>query len=149
MAWGDFFKSICSSVAGSDSEPGISRRDMLAGLGLVGTFAAVSPVLRIGEVAASTLDDEIQLAQWDGRGDGRGPPRQRPAPQRRGPPPGPGQRRGPPPRRSQQRFTRRQLEQRCREPSFRRHNPNTCRRVSGLRVQRGSCITLGPIQICE
>jgi len=145
MAWGDFLKSICSSIAGAEAEPGVSRRDLLAGLGLVGAIAAAAPVLRVSQAAASPIDDDIQLAQWDGRG----PPRQRAAPQRRGPPPGPGRRRGPPPRQAQQRFTRRQLEQRCREPGFRRRNPNTCQRVRGLRVQRGSCITLGPIQICE
>jgi hypothetical protein len=131
---------------------GLSRRDLLAGLGMLGAVAIAGPkLLAPGEAAAAVLDP----AGLD--------PQSALLPEVNGPEPiEPAAAEGVPEvsevsaqRRRRRRVRRRryhwrQLARDCRNPGFRRRNPGLCRRVLGYGPpRRGACVVVGPALICN
>jgi len=146
------FRSI-GAIFGMDSsgseEASSSRRDFLRGLGAVGAAVAVgSAVLPIGSARAALLpdardaaapadnaasDEGMEFAQnWRER-DRRREDRRREGRRERG----------------GRRMSRREVRNLCRrDRSFRRRNRGLCERVAG-RGRPGSCVTIGPITVCD
>jgi hypothetical protein len=137
MIWARMTACAKELVCGRPQEARVSRRDVLTGLGLIGAVAFAAPALLApGKAEADAIADrwwdsespeaepEIQLA-WghDRRPRGR--------------------------RRRRERMSAREVRRRCREDRrFRRRNWDLCRQVARRR-RRGTCIQIGPFQICE
>lgn len=142
MAIRDFFTALVRLPADGSAGPGLSRRDMLSGLGLAGALAVAGPaLLNAGTAEAaepietdSGVDAEITPAQYRRRRHSR-----------RGWGPGHGHRRRP-----GRRWAHRDLYARCRrDRRFRFNNPGLCRRVLyGARPRPGACVHFGPVMFC-
>jgi hypothetical protein len=121
-------------VCGQPQETQVSRRDVLTGLGMFGAVAFAAPALLApGKAEADAIENrwwdsdnpetepEIQLAYQHGR----------------------------PRRRRRERMSAREVRRRCRDDRrFRRRNRDLCRQVTRRR-RRGTCIQIGPFEICE
>lgn len=124
-----FSKSLTRFFLGEMREADLSRRELLIGAGAAG----------LAMFAGSAL---LMPSTAEAQGHYGGPPRRR-EPQRRP---------APPPSRSRgRRYSRASLQSQCRRDSrFRRNNRDLCRRVMGMRPgRRGSCVSFGPVTICE
>lgn len=111
----------------------LSRRQALLGIGAAGLCALTMPAVlrpsdaKAEEASESRPDGDYEIAYSHGRGGG-------------------GHFGG-----DRRRYSRRELRRRCRnDRRFRWRNRDLCRRVERMDVpRRGSCIRVGPVEICE
>ncbi|MCY0092713.1 hypothetical protein [Hoeflea ulvae] len=145
-------KMRLSVEAGHEACGTMSRRSFLAGAGTVIGTACISSSLGVADASAAPLpaaspvdedNDLIELAQSrrredERRRDDRGGRRRDDRGRRRDD-------------RGGRRHSRRDLERQCRRSKrFRRENRRLCNQVTGRTFgRRGSCIQIGPLQICE
>lgn len=131
--------------------PALSRRHMLACLGVLGAAGMAAPKLLAPSLAeASEIEPVAEAADLPGADESDGSlelsSQGRRDDRRRRPGPGRDRGRG---RGRGRRYGRRDLIRRCRRRDFRRRNPGLCRRVGGWRPRRpGDCINIGPVTVC-
>lgn len=137
MAWntlGETFKRLLGGMMGDDpADPGISRRELLTGLGFAGAVMVAGPALLSSSEAAADVvkaqhrrrdDDHHRGRDHDrGRGHGRGHGRGR--------------------------YSRSDLRRRCHDRRFRHRNRRLCSYAGRRGGRRGSCVSVGPFSICD
>lgn len=137
MAWADIEKAFNRLLGGKEQQEdtGVSRRAVLAGLGLTGVLAAAGPALLAAD-DTEAAEADIREAQYRGRRRRR---------RRRGRGRGRGRGRS----RRRRHMSRREARRRCRSRRYRRRHPRLCSYARGGRRRRSGCIHIGPVTVCD
>jgi hypothetical protein len=117
--------------SGTSNDEATSRRKFLSGLLAVGAVAVAAPYFGTTQSADASMTPRLDL-DLDPAGDADVLDAQYSQNSRR-------------------RWRRRELERRCRrDRRFRRENRRLCARATGRDFGRpGSCVRIGPVEICE
>jgi len=131
MAW-ETFKDAVRHLTGASQTDGedvvLSRRTLLTGLGLAGACAVAGPALFWSDDAEA---DVVQV-QYRDRDHHRGRGRHDHHDRHHG-----------------SRHSRSDIRRRCRDWRYRRRNERLCNYARGRGGRRGTCVTVGPVRVCD
>lgn len=125
MAWETFMDAV-RQIAGrkqdGSEDVALSRRSVLTGLGIAGVCAVAGPALFWADEAEA---DSVTI-QYRDRDRHRGRHHHR----HRG-------------------YSRSDIRRRCRDWRYRRRNERLCNYARGRGGRRGTCVSVGPVRVCD